>query len=459
MFKHFFRSALLGIFYFVVFSLVTWVLIVLYLRFFVAAPLNEIVDDLINIKKENIMKAENHCKESVWNNSKDYELCKVNRYCEYEYSSLVMEAGNFCKDCLKNKIDIEIKTEAETEEKRYNRNRCIRMIKGYLNPEDMSTHSEFLKSERFKNFRKATVSESIKLIEKTKEADKLKTTKAEVKKKTETAVEISICHRTEAIKDAILRKVKKTDCSKVTNEDLKSITGLSLSLEESFSLSYEEKLKDDDFAGFTSLKVLFLPAMRIKRLSPNQFAGLTSLRELYLYNGRLETLSPNQFAGLTFLKKLHLQGNRLKELSPNQFTGLTSLQELYLEKNRLKNLPPHVFAGLISLKKLQLNHNRLKSLSPDQFTGLTSLSLLDLENNRLKSLSPNQFVGLTSLIWLILNNNDLSGGLPKGVFSPIIAYISTVDLSNNGLTQQEKNRIKAEFEGKASRWKNKKLKF
>ena len=84
---------------------------------------------------------------------------------------------------------------------------------------------------------------------------------------------------------------------------------------------------------------------------------------------------------------------------------------------------------------------------------------LNLENNRLTSLSPNQFTDLTSLTSLILNNNDLSGGLPKGVFSLLITSIGTFDLSNNGLTQHEKNRIKAEFESKPSRWSRRDLKF
>ncbi len=462
MFKRRFKSTLSWVFYFVIFSVIIWLLLVLYLRTCVAPPLNkmadvlnEIVDHLDNREKEIIKKAENHCKESVKNNPEDYEICKIDKYCEYMYHPKE-ESKNFCIDCLKNKINIKIKT--DTEDERYKRNSCILTIKGYLSLRDMK-NSELLKSEQFKNLRRATISESTKLIEKTKEADKLKTTKAEVKKKPETAAEISVCQRTETIKDAILRKVKKTDCSKVTNEDLKSITSFSLSLDERFSLTYEEKLKDNDFAGFTSLKVLFLPAMRLKRLSPNQFAGLTSLQELYLYNGRLKTLSPNQFAGLTSLKKLQLQGNRLKELSPNQFAGLTSLEELDLGKNRLKNLPPNLFAGLISLKKLRLEHNRLKSLSPNQFSGLTSMFSLHLEHNRLKSLSPHQFVGLTSLSWLILSNNDLSGGLTKGVFSPIITYVGEIDLSNNDLTQHEKNRIKAEFESKSSRWGKIDLKF
>ena len=68
-------------------------------------------------------------------------------------------------------------------------------------------------------------------------------------------------------------------------------------------------------------------------------------------------------------------------------------------------------------------------------------------------------MGLTSLSGLFLNNNNLSGGLPKGVFSPLTHYIHTLDLSNNGLTQHEKKLIKAEFEGKASAWKNRDLKF
>lgn len=204
---------------------------------------------------------------------------------------------------------------------------------------------------------------------------------------------LAVCDRTPQIRDAILKKVRTEECSIVTIEDLKIIVNLDLK-----SKGIKE-LKPGDFSGLSSLSWLSLGDNKIRNLHPNQFADLVSLKWFYLYDNEIQSLSPNQFASLTVLEDLYIYGNQIKSLSPNQFAGLTALRILYLHDNKIRNL------------------------------------------------SPNQFVDLTNLHTLWLSGNNLSGGLPTGVFSPLVS-LKELFLTYMNLTEVEKDRIKKKLEGR-----------
>ena len=69
---------------------------------------------------------------------------------------------------------------------------------------------------------------------------------------------------------------------------------------------------------------------------------------------RITVLREGDFAGLSSLRLLDLHGNALAELPPAIFSGLSSLRHLYLSGNKLTELPEGVFAGLSSLESLRL---------------------------------------------------------------------------------------------------------
>ena len=97
------------------------------------------------------------------------------------------------------------------------------------------------------------------------------------------AAQADICHRTEAIKREIMRKLSKSDCKRVSSADLQSITWLDLS-----SKGLEGRLQGNDFTGLTSLQWLFLEDNQLTTLEG--LSGLTSLQWLYLDNNHLTTL-------------------------------------------------------------------------------------------------------------------------------------------------------------------------
>ena len=208
------------------------------------------------------------------------------------------------------------------------------------------------------------------------------------------------------MRDAILGKLPGvSDCAAVTDADLNGITGrLDLNVQET--------------------------GEEMTALQPGDFAGLSSLQLLYLTDNSLETLPADIFEGLAALTTLQLENNGLKELPEDIFDGLGSLTGLRLQKNKLSTLPEGVFDGLTSLTGLFLTKNQLSELPEDVFDGLTGLKTLYLDGNELSALSGEVFDGLTSLRELRLNSNSLRE-LPAGVFA--LAGLRILELEANDL--------------------------
>ena len=186
-----------------------------------------------------------------------------------------------------------------------------------------------------------------------------------------------ICGRTEAVRDAILRKLSDvSDCANVTDTHLSGIAG-EIILSDFDSIT----LKDGDFAGLSSLEVLYLHRNDLSSVPEDALDGLTGLEELYLYNNVLTTLPSEAFEDLSMLQKLELSYNSITSLPDDVFDGLSNLEELNLRSNSLSELPDGLFDGLSSLTRLNLNANSLNSLPEGAFEGLSSLIDLRLAGN------------------------------------------------------------------------------
>ena len=166
---------------------------------------------------------------------------------------------------------------------------------------------------------------------------------------------VSICDRTEQVRQAILAEVNDTEtsCGNITTVQLAGISTLDLSSEG------------------------------IETLQAGDFSGLSSLTSLHLARNSLTSLPSEVFSGLSSLISLSLGYNSLTNLSPGVFSDLSSLTWLYLHRNRLTSLPSEVFSGLSSLEWLYLHSNSLTSLPPGVFSDLSSLTNLNLSNNPL----------------------------------------------------------------------------
>ena len=118
---------------------------------------------------------------------------------------------------------------------------------------------------------------------------------------------VSICDRTEQVREAILARVNDTEtsCGNVTTGQLAGISTLGLSSEGI------ETLQAGDFSGLPSLTTLYLHRNSLTSLPSGVFSGLSSLTTLYLHSNGLTGLPSGVFSGLSSLTTLDLGINSL----------------------------------------------------------------------------------------------------------------------------------------------------
>lgn len=192
-------------------------------------------------------------------------------------------------------------------------------------------------------------------------------------------------------------------------------------------------LHEDDFAGLSNLRVLWLWGLGLTELPEDVFAGLSRLYELSLRDNELASLPPGIFRGLHNLRmSLSLTGNKLTTLPETVFSDIPEVDLLGLDGNELTDLPPRVFSGLSRLRWLLLDRNRLTALPPEVFSDLSGLDLLSIDENQLTDLPPGVFSGLSSVSWLSLGSNQLTA-LPPDVFANL-SHLDLLALDQNQLT-------------------------
>ena len=241
------------------------------------------------------------------------------------------------------------------------------------------------------------------------------------------SVVVSVCDRTEQVRDAIVAAVDGvSNCANVTEAHLAGITQLFLA-DESIGA-----LQVGDFSGLAPLETLDLSGNSLTALSADAFVGLIALEVLDLGGNSLSVLPVGVFAGLTMLRSLNLNDNLLAALPPAVFNGLGALDTLRLQENLLTTLPVGVFSDLAALVTLLLNDNSLTELPPGIFNGLSALHALHLYNNSLMELPEGVFDDLAALDFLSLSGNSLTA-LTAGVFRGLTA-LRSLDLNTNSLT-------------------------
>ncbi len=253
-------------------------------------------------------------------------------------------------------------------------------------------------------------------------------TAAHARTETPTAPSGGICARTEAVRDALVARIRAArDCTQVTAAHLARLRG-QLRLDDKGISS----LKAGDFAGLPKLTEIWLNNNQLTSLPSDLFDGLSALEILQLGGNQLDTLHSDVFNGLPALWFLDLSNNHLTSLSAGAFNGLPALEKLVLGANPLSTLPAEVFDGLPALWFLDLEAIQLSSLPAEVFNGLSALEELNLEANRLSTLPAGVFGGLSSLTDLTLMGNQLSS-LPDDVFGGL-SSLTTLRLDQNRLS-------------------------
>ena len=197
-------------------------------------------------------------------------------------------------------------------------------------------------------------------------------------------VRVSVCDRTNAVRDRIMAQVPVSACGDVTVAHLSAISALIL-----------------EDANLTELKA-------------GDFSGLTGLTTLSLQGNRLSNLPDGLFDDLTALSWLGLGGNQLSSIPSELFT-LSNLTYLDLGDNQLEGQIPPELGKLSNLTVLALHRNQLSGEIPTELFTLSNLTILSLHSNQLSGEIPTELGNLSNLISLYLGINQLSGALPTGL--------------------------------------------
>ena len=143
-------------------------------------------------------------------------------------------------------------------------------------------------------------------------------------------VRVSVCDRTDAVRDAIMAFVPVSTCGDVTLTHLSAINSLIL---EDANLT---ELKDSDFSNLTGLTNLSLKENQLSSLPDGLFDDLAALSWLNLRGNQLTSIPSELFN----LSHLYLWGNRLSGEIPIELGNLSNLTLLSLHSNQLSGEIP-----------------------------------------------------------------------------------------------------------------------
>ena len=218
-------------------------------------------------------------------------------------------------------------------------------------------------------------------------------------------VSVSVCDRTNAVRDSIMGLVPVSACGDVTGVHLAGIDSLSL------SGARLTELKAGDLSGLTCLTKLSLQENRLNSLPDGLFDDLTALSRLYLGGNRL-TAIPSELFNLSNLTFLNLGDNRLVGEIPKELGNLSNLTLLSLHSNQLEGEIPTALSNLSNLTFLYLGINQLGGEIPRALGNLSNLEVLWLQDNAsLMGALPQSLSGLMKLTQFYFNNTGLCAPL------------------------------------------------
>jgi len=164
----------------------------------------------------------------------------------------------------------------------------------------------------------------------------------------------------------------------------------------------------------TLLTRLDLSWNKLSTIDGNWGKCLVAIKELDLRHNEIERIEESSFDGMMHLRNLWLGHNKLDDSTGAQLGRLlektTGLEVLDLSVNRLTWAPSNVVGPgpAKSLRELLLTGNRLLNIKADMVNDMISLSTLDLSNNGLTDLGHEIFAGAPNLTCLNLSRNLLT---------------------------------------------------
>lgn len=273
-------------------------------------------------------------------------------------------------------------------------------------------------------------------------------------------IEEGVCDRTPQVRDALVSKTGASLCHRVGFAELETITALSFRVprgqgfvaaeagvgertrqhwglettpircaDMSFLVPKDSDIRATELLG-CELDATATPvymdsgdsfvAEPITKLRQRDFWGLSSLRILNLANNHLEELPSGLLEHLPEVYRLTLTRNRLRSFPWSELVHMPRMLVLGLSFNPLREVPSRISTYAPRLGYLTLQAIQLTELPEDAFAGLELVSL-SLGLNQLESLPANIFSGQSSLRFLDLQNlQELQATeLPPDILSPL----------------------------------------
>ena len=263
---------------------------------------------------------------------------------------------------------------------------------------------------------------------------------------------LTVSHRTDEVRDAIVAAAGVSTADDVTDTHLETITNLDL---RSKSIT---ALKTGDFSGLSGLTNLNLHGNMLSSLPVGIFVGLTSLTSLRLGGNTvtpmpltvaLQQVTDNQYrviipAGAPFDVVLPLNDAGVTSITIAKgsmqsaaFTGTTDVS-----LGSLPTLPVNHYGYILTQSTVCNRTTEVSDAITAAVPGVTdcrnvtdvhlaTITALDLSSESISSLNSEDLSGLMSLTMLNLSDNQLSS-LPDGIFTGL-TILSTLNLSGNNV--------------------------
>lgn len=138
--------------------------------------------------------------------------------------------------------------------------------------------------------------------------------------------------------------------------------------------------------------------------------------------------------GLTSLLKLDMSHNLLQGNLPTEIGNLKDLNLMDLRNNTFTGGLVPSLQNMVSLQDLLMSNNLLLggTLMSIGWSNMVNLTTLDLSNTGITGSIPNSLLGLKSMRCLALDNNHLSGNVPQNLAN--MPNLSALYINGNNFT-------------------------
>lgn len=152
-----------------------------------------------------------------------------------------------------------------------------------------------------------------------------------------------------------------------------------------------EEMTGNVFNSMVNLRTLDLGFNKLVKIPTSAFVGLRKLQYLNLLgNTDIQIFESNSMSGLSSIKVLEIAGVNIKKISSRAFAGLR-LDKLLLSGNKIEEMEDDVFSGM-SANILDMEANKISTFDKGLFRGVSGISSLHTPAFKFCCIRPNFLV-------------------------------------------------------------------